>query len=168
MLPRVPGIRRSWSGITAPPTSFSTKDASQRSPSLPLPQVAAASRPAISLATAAAWSPYRRRTSSTRLFLRRSPSVAADAPASPAVASAPSGAQARHVTSFFARFQKASEPFDRVIRQTTHTAGYLNRRRRSSPSSSPFDTGYGIDILPVDLESYGAVETNVGKNGRTG
>ena len=123
VFPRVPGIKRSCRGITMSPTSRATNEASRLSPKLPFSQLAATSREAISSATSAAKSPYCLRTSSTRLFLRRRPSAAADAPAVPGSVSPALGAHARHVAFRSARLQYASAPFDSAMPQSAHTPG---------------------------------------------
>src|SRR5256885_8556010 len=95
--------------------------ANQVSPLLPLPQLAAASRSAISRATSAAWSPYLRLTSSTLRSARRAPSAAAEAPGAPG-STWPPGTQARQVTVLAAGSQIASAPFESEIPHEAHFA----------------------------------------------
>src|SRR5215216_4331394 len=118
--------------MTLSPTSWATKAASFDSPALPFPQVSDVSRPTISSATTAAWSPNRRRTFSTRFALRRFPSDAADAPAVSAVVGVVDGPQARHVASFVPRFQNASVPGDDEMPQLVHVPGNRSRRREQA------------------------------------
>jgi hypothetical protein len=96
-----------------------------------------------------AWSPYRRRTSSTRFSFLRSPSAAADAPAAPAVGCFPSGAQARQIACFVVRSQIASEPFDSAMPQVAHTAGYRSRSRRRPSLSALSVTATASHLAPV-------------------